>query len=33
MASSEGVQPLARTLRAIMDKIEVNILQTAKKWN
>ena len=33
MASSEADHPLARTLRAIMDKVEVNILQTAKKWN
>ena len=33
MASSEGDQLLAGAFHAIMDKIEVNILQIAKKWN
>ena len=31
MASSEGDQLLARAFHAIMDKIEADILQTAKK--
>ena len=33
MASSEGNQSLARAFHSIMDKIEVDILQIAKKWN
>ena len=33
MASSEGDQPLPRAFHAIMDKIEVDILQIEKKWN
>ena len=33
MASSEGDQPLARAFPAVMDKVEADILQIAKKWN
>ena len=33
MASTEGDQLLAGAFRAIMDEIEADILQTAKKWN
>ena len=33
MASFEGDQPLARAFHAIMDEIEADILQIAKKWN
>ena len=33
MASSEGDQRLAGSFYAIMDKIEADILQIAKKWN
>ena len=33
MASSEGNQLLAGAFHAIMDKIEADILQIAKKWN
>ena len=33
MVSSEGNQLLAGVFHAIMDKIEADILQTAKKWN
>ena len=33
MANSEGDQLLAGAFHAIMDKIEADILQIAKKWN
>ena len=33
MASSEGGQLIAGAFHGIMDKIEADILQTAKKWN
>ena len=33
MASSEGDQPLARAFHTIMDKIEADVPQIAKKWN
>ena len=33
MTSSDGNQSLARAFHSIMDKIEVDILQIAKKWN
>ena len=33
MASAEGDQLLARDFDAIMDTIQANVLQTAKKWN
>ena len=33
MARFEGYQILARTFHAIMDKIETDIVQTARKWN
>ena len=33
MASSEGDQRLAVAFHAIIDKIEADILQTAKKFN
>ena len=33
MASSEGDQPLARAFHAVVDKIEADIPQIAKKWN
>ena len=33
MASSEGGQLLAGAFHFIMDKIEPDILQIAKKWN
>ena len=33
MASSEENQILAGAFHAIMDKIEADILQIAKKWN
>ena len=33
MASPEGEQLLVGAFHAIMDKIEADILQIAKKWN